>query len=68
MSWSSTNNTKLIFPQDDKLLGEINYMNMAVLLGMQETDFLACRWQCLEMMDCTYFLKCPRGIDQFLKY
>lgn len=40
MSWSSTNNTKLIFPQNDKLLGEINYMNMAVLLGMQGTDFL----------------------------
>lgn len=41
MSWSLTNNTKLIFPQDDKLLGEINYMNMAVLLGMQETDFFS---------------------------
>lgn len=41
MSWSLTNNTKLIFPQDGKLLGEINYMNMAVLLGMQETDFFS---------------------------
>lgn len=30
---------KLIFPQEDKLLGEINYMNMAVLLGLQGTDF-----------------------------